>query len=90
MPSPTLASTPGADGFSMPAEWEPHESCYLIWPERTDNWRLGAKPAQTAFVRVAEAIARSEPVTMLVSAAAVGTCPFVLLGRDQGGGDHHR
>ena len=69
MPSPTLESTPGADGFSMPAEWEPHESCYLIWPERTDNWRLGAKPAQTAFVRVAEAIARSEPVTMLVSAA---------------------
>lgn len=68
MPSPTLESTPGADGFSMPAEWEPHERCYLIWPERTDNWRLGAKPAQTAFARVAEAIARTEPVTMLVSA----------------------
>jgi agmatine deiminase len=68
LPSPTLESTPRADGFCMPAEWEPHESCYLIWPERTDNWRWGAKPAQTAFVGVAEAIARSEPVTMLVSA----------------------
>ncbi len=68
MPSRSLESTPRADGFSMPAEWEPHDRCYLVWPERTDNWRLGAKPAQDAFVAVAEAIARSEPVTMLASA----------------------
>ena len=53
----------------MPAEWEPHEGCYLIWPERNDNWRLGAKPAQAAFARVAEAVVESEPVTVLVSAA---------------------
>jgi agmatine deiminase len=52
----------------MPAEWEPHERCYLIWPERTDNWRLGAKPAQGAFTAVADAIARHEPVTVLASA----------------------
>ena len=38
-------STPVADGFHMPAEFEPHDGCYLIWPERTDTWRLGAKPA---------------------------------------------
>ncbi len=68
MPSRTLGSTPQADGFAMPAEWETHERCYLIWPERTDNWGWGAKPAQTAFVQVAESIGRSEPVTMLVSA----------------------
>jgi agmatine deiminase len=52
----------------MPGEWEPHERCYLVWPERTDNWRSGAKPAQAAFLEVAEVIARSEPVTMLTSA----------------------
>jgi agmatine deiminase len=40
----------------------------MIWPERPDNWRLGAKPAQAAFVRVAKAIADFEPVTMMVSA----------------------
>ena len=68
MPSRSLESTPRADGFSMPAEWERHERCYLIWPERTDNWRLGAKPAQSTFLEVVEAIARSEPVTVLVSA----------------------
>lgn len=41
----------------------------MIWPERPDNWRLGGKPAQEAFVRVAEAIAEFEPVTMAVSRA---------------------
>lgn len=68
MPSRSLESTPRADGFSMPAEWERHERCYVVWPERTDTWRLGAKPAQSTFLEVVEAIARSEPVTVLVSA----------------------
>jgi agmatine deiminase len=40
----------------------------MIWPERPDNWRLGGKPAQAAFVAVASAIARFEPVTMMASA----------------------
>jgi agmatine deiminase len=41
----------------------------MLWPERPDNWRLGAKPAQGAFAAVARAIAEFEPVTMGVSAA---------------------
>lgn len=40
----------------------------MLWPERTDNWRAGAKPAQAAFTAVAEAIVVSEPVTVGVSA----------------------
>jgi len=64
----TINSTPAADGFRMPGEFEPHEGCWMIWPERTDNWRLGAKPAEKAFINVAEAISRFEPVTMCVSA----------------------
>jgi agmatine deiminase len=67
--SVTLKSTPAADGFRMPAEFEPHDGCWMIWPERPDNWRLGAKPAQKAFAAVASAIAASEPVTMAVSDA---------------------
>lgn len=65
----TLDTTPRADGFRMPAEWEPHVRTWMLWPERPDNWRLGAKPAQAAFVAVAHAIARFEPVTVGVSAA---------------------
>jgi agmatine deiminase len=59
-----LDSTPAADGFHMPAEWEPHAGCWMAWPERPDNWRDGAGPAQEAYAAVASAIAVSEPVTM--------------------------
>ena len=68
MSSRTLHSTPLADGFSMPAEWQPHQQTWMIWPERPDNWRLGAKPAQNAFCTIAKAIAQFEPVTVGVSA----------------------
>ena len=64
-----LHSTPHADGFHMPAEWSRQRQVWMIWPERPDNWRLGAKPAQAAFTAVAHAIARFEPVTVGVSAA---------------------
>lgn len=65
----TLASTPAADGFRMPGEFEPHAGCWLLWPERPDNWRESARPAQLAFAAVAAAIAQFEPVTVGVSNA---------------------
>jgi agmatine deiminase len=65
----TLMTTPRRDGFRMPAEFEPHAGTWMAWPERPDNWRLGAKPAQEAFTAVATAIAASEPVTVGVSGA---------------------
>jgi agmatine deiminase len=64
----TLKSTPARDGFRMPAEFEPHAGCWLLWPERPDNWRRHAQPAQQAFAAVATAIARFEPVTVGASA----------------------
>jgi len=51
----------------MPGEFESHSGCWMLWPERSSNWRLGAKPAQAAFASVAAAIATSEPVTVGVS-----------------------
>jgi agmatine deiminase len=65
----TLDSDPRRDGYRMPGEFEPHSGCWMLWPERPDNWRLGGKPAQQAFVAVATAIAGSEPVSVGVSAA---------------------
>src|SRR5260370_34006085 len=67
----TLTSTPARDGFRMPAEFERHSGCWMLWPERSDNWRSGAKPAQAAFAAIAAAIAGGEPVTVGVSAAPV-------------------
>ncbi|MCL4293839.1 MAG: agmatine deiminase, partial [Acidimicrobiia bacterium] len=74
----THGTTPAADGFRMPAEFERHRGTWMVWPERPDNWRLGAKPAQEAFVAVATAIAESEPVTMAVSARQYENCRSLL------------
>ena len=63
-----LTTTPKSDGWFFPAEFEPHKRTYLIWPQRTDTWRNGAKPAQKVFAQVTKAISRFEPVTMLVNA----------------------
>jgi agmatine deiminase len=74
-------NVPSQDGFRMPAEWEAQAGCWMIWPERPDNWRLGAKPAQAAFAAVAGAIARFEPVTMMVSARRYANARAVLPAR---------
>lgn len=62
--SPTLDTTPAADGYRMPGEFEPHAGCWMLWPQRPDNWREHAVPAQQAFIAVATAISRFEPVTV--------------------------
>jgi agmatine deiminase len=41
----------------------------MLWPERPDNWRDAARPAQHAFANVATAISQFEPVTVGVSAS---------------------
>lgn len=62
-------STPAADGFRMPAEFEPHAGCIMIFPERSDSWQYGGYAARKAFVEVAEAISGSEGVTVCASEA---------------------
>jgi agmatine deiminase len=76
--SATLETTPAENGYRMPGEFEPHAGCWMAWPERPDNWREGAAPAQAAFAAVAEAIAASEPVTMAVSEAQFERCREAL------------
>lgn len=71
-------STPKTDGFRMPGEFEKQERIFMLWPERTDNWRNGAKPAQRAYAAVAEAISEFEPVTMFVSDLQYENCRAML------------
>lgn len=52
----------------MPAEFEPHAKTWMLWPERPDNWREAAAPAQQAFKLVASAISQFEAVTVGASA----------------------
>jgi agmatine deiminase len=34
----TIDSTPRADGFHMPGEFEPHAATWMIRRQRPDNW----------------------------------------------------
>lgn len=74
----TLKSTPRRDGFRMPGEFEPHAGTWMLWPQRPDNWRKHAQPAQQAFTAVAVAIAASEPVTVGVSASQYSSARAAL------------
>jgi agmatine deiminase len=62
-----LNSLPRSDGFWMPGEFEQHTRTWLLWPERPDNWREDAIPAQKAFVDVTRAILLFEPVSIGVN-----------------------
>jgi agmatine deiminase len=63
----------------MPAEYAPHERCWMLWPERPDIWRQRALPAQQAFALLAATIARFEPVTLGASARQLGFARAALL-----------
>src|SRR5258708_15935475 len=52
-------------GFAMPAEWAPHAGCWMAWPKRAELWREYLEAARDDYVRVAQAIAGFEPVTLL-------------------------
>ena len=38
------------DGYRMPGEFEPHQGCIMIFPERPDSWQYGAYAARKAAV----------------------------------------
>lgn len=69
-----LGTTPKQDGFRMPGEFEPQDGIWMLWPERNDNWRNGAKPAQEAFANVAKAVSEFEPVTVCSSPSQYANC----------------
>src|ERR1700694_4292040 len=52
-------------GYSMPAEWAPHVGCWMAWPKRVELWHEFLEAARGDYVRVAQAIAGFESVTLL-------------------------
>ena len=52
--------------FRQPAEWEPHEACWVAWPSAEDLWLENLPPARAAWVAMARAIAEGERLDVLV------------------------
>lgn len=63
--SKTINSTPKADGFRMPGEFEEQTQIWTGWPVRGDVWPGFARPVQKTMREVILAIAEFEPVTVL-------------------------
>ena len=62
---------PSASGFRMPAEWAPHACTWMGWPHRSEYWLGPLEETQAAYARVANTIAKYEPVCMLVAPEAI-------------------
>jgi agmatine deiminase len=61
--------TPQSDGLTMPAEWENHDACWMVWPCSEECFKGVLQEAKQTYAKVARAIADFEPVYMLVNPA---------------------
>lgn len=59
--------TPHDDGFAMPAEWHPHDLCFVSWPCREKTWSGHFEKAKKAYLDVITSIHRFEPVVVLAN-----------------------
>jgi len=61
--------TAAAAGYRMPAEWAPHERCWMAWPCRLDFWGDNIEATRRTYAEIANAISAFEPVTLKVDSA---------------------
>lgn len=60
------SSNLAADGYRMPPEWHPHTCTWMAWPHNPHTWPKRLAQAQQEFRQLLAAIARDEPVRLLV------------------------
>jgi agmatine deiminase len=61
------AETPAALGFSMPAEWEPHEATWLGWPHNPTDWPDKLDTIRWVYGEMVRKIAPGERVRILIN-----------------------
>ncbi len=62
--APALRQRMGA--YRMPAEWEPHQATYLVWPHNLETWPGKFELVPPIFAQMAAALSQSELVRILV------------------------
>ncbi|MDD1718522.1 MAG: agmatine deiminase family protein [Methanoregulaceae archaeon] len=67
-----LSGTPRNMGFSMPAEWEPHDSVWLAWPQSEDTFPHLERVEET-YCELIVALQDSETVDILVPPDEAGS-----------------
>src|SRR6478736_3031853 len=68
--SPIPTPSPAAQGYRIPAEWEPHEASWIAWPHRRSDWPGKLPPIPWVYGEIIRWLSTSENVHILVKDAA--------------------
>jgi agmatine deiminase len=60
-----------AQGFRMPAEWEPHEATWLVWPAKAADWPGKLSAVRWVYAEIIRHLQRREGVRLIVGDAQV-------------------
>jgi agmatine deiminase len=58
--------TPRAQGFRMPAEWEPHYATWLAWPHNEQDWPGRFEPIHWVYGEIVRKLSQVERVRILI------------------------
>lgn len=59
--------TPASLGYTMPAEWAPHEATWLAWPHNRETWPTQLRRVQDTWVEMMRALSSRERVNLLIN-----------------------
>jgi agmatine deiminase len=60
------AATPAELGYSMPAEWEPHEATWLGWPHNVSDWPGKFESIPLIYGEMVRKISTAENIRLIV------------------------
>src|SRR5207247_11164635 len=63
-------ASPAAQGFRMPAEWEPHHATWIGWPHNASDWPGKIATIPWVYGEIVRKLAPGEIVRMLANSAA--------------------
>ena len=64
------SQSPAQRGYTMPAEWSPHQATWISWPHKRDSWPGKFEPVEPVMVRFVAAVSAHELVRINVLDAA--------------------
>jgi agmatine deiminase len=60
-------TTPAAQGFRMPGEWEPHQATWIAWPHQRADWPGKFGPIPWVYTEIVRHLHACEEVRILVN-----------------------
>ena len=63
---PAGSESPAARGYTMPAEWSPHQATWISWPHNRESWPGNFEPVEPVMVRAVAALSTGETVRINV------------------------